>query len=275
MIEIRSPYDLIMEHDANSLAKAQFANELLDEALFIGKKLTGTDFNNARLIHAWFDKADVSRCDFSFANLKYARFIGSCVKDAVFTGADLSGCNFHGCVLADADLADIKSEFMCQLSKVPESAEVLLTAVNDGLIGFTGDSVMEPDPIGLVGFMADVRGDYIVNMEHKFGMSASSKAIINGWFMGIKYGDTPQNNQVAEITANWISDFINNRDSGSLVVGRLNDLPDDWVDVVGRCAVCDIQLTCYDKLFIDKDQLVCDGCNKETSVAVSLDELPL
>ena len=57
----------------------------------------------------------------------------------------------------------------------------------------------------LVGTIANIRHKKYTELGN--GLIPNSSRPAERWFMGIKKGDTPENNQISKITVEWIDEF--------------------------------------------------------------------
>ena len=76
----------------------------------------------------------------------------------------------------------------------------LLTALREGRIDgstYTGECAC------LCGTIANVRHVSVEKLDFRDAERPAER-----WFLGIRPGDTPDNNQLAKITEGWINDFL-------------------------------------------------------------------
>ncbi len=172
-----------------NLAGANLARANLDDA-----NLAGVDLDDANLVGASLAGANLAR-----ANLAGANLAGANLDDANLAGASLARAN-----LAGANLDEIKKDFIRRLSKAKNELIGLYKSVLDGLIegsSYSGECSC------FVGTVAKIKGVAPEELKELIGLEKDSDSLTERWFLGIRKGDTPENNHVSKITQNWIEEF--------------------------------------------------------------------
>ena len=116
--------------------------------------------------------------------------------------ADLRGANLDG-----ADLSRIREDLYAVLGSAPNEVPALLQALRDGRVD---GSTYEGDCACLVGTIAKARGCYYNEVS---GLPPDSSRPAERWFLAIRKGDRPADNQVAAITERWIAEWVAARDA--------------------------------------------------------------
>lgn len=156
----------------------------------------------AQFVLANFSGATLACCDFTDANLVEANLIGCDVTDAVFTGADLQGCQFGDTDLRTADLSAIKDDVRSVLWEAQDEIPGLIQAMQEGRID---GSVYQGECACLMGTIANLRGVPSHALE---APEPDANRPAERWFLAIRKGDTPENHHIAEITMEWIEEFL-------------------------------------------------------------------
>jgi hypothetical protein len=139
------------------------------------------DSQREAILNAIHSRADLRRANLSGANL----------SDANLSGANLSGANLSG----------IKNDLWDVLIRAPREIAGLRQALIAGRIDGT---VYKGDCACLVGTIANVRGCEVGALAIKPDASRP----IERWFLAISPGHTPASSQVAQITLEWIDEFV-------------------------------------------------------------------
>ena len=127
--------------------------------------------------------------------------------DADLSGADLRGANLRGANLSRADLrganlSGAREDFFSILNIVPAEVPGLLAKLQAGEID---GSVYEGECACLLGTIGKVRH---CNYKQIEGLAPNADRPAERWFLALRPGHTPENNQVARITADWIGEWI-------------------------------------------------------------------
>lgn len=166
------------------------------------------DLSSKNLSAAIFNHRTLPTVNFSGANLRYASFFKTEFKNVDFTNADVTGVDFcfenwDNINLRVANLTEIKKDFYKVLSCALPEIEYLRNALVNGKIDgwdYSGECAC------LIGTIANARS---VNFNDMSDLTPDYIRPIEQWFLAIKEGDTPENNQVASITLEWIDEFLN------------------------------------------------------------------
>lgn len=164
----------------------------LHSAILRGATLTGSILSHANLHDADLMLTDLTNVIFEHCD----------VTNAQFSRANLSGCVFIDTDLRTANLRTIKEDFWLILSHARDEIDGLAQALRDGRVDgstYTGSCAC------LIGTIANVRG---VSVNRLGSVVPDKKRPAERWFLGILKGDTPENNQIAEITLEWIEEFL-------------------------------------------------------------------
>ena len=126
--------------------------------------------------------------------------------------AELSGANLSGAYLSGAYLDEIKHDLWAVLTLQPREVLGLRQALIDGKVD--GSTYDGGGCHCLVGTIADVAGRDYKELDR---LKPDADRPTERWFLGIKPGDTPDSNQIAELALEWIDEWL------STPVGRLFD----------------------------------------------------
>jgi hypothetical protein len=117
---------------------------------------------------------------------------------------NLRGSNLSVSDLSVSDLSDIKADLFDILLRAPREVDGLRDALVSGRVD---GSTYEGPCCCLVGTIANVRGGCNYQ-ELGNGISPNSSRSAERWFFGIKKGDTPETNQISQITVEWLDEFV-------------------------------------------------------------------
>jgi hypothetical protein len=184
--------------DGASLDGASLDGANLDGARLDGARLDGASLDGASLVRASLVRARLDGASLDGANLVRASLVR-----ARLDGASLDGARLDGASLDGANLRSIQTDFFDVLIRARDEVPALLAALRDGRVD---GSTYEGECACLVGTIAKVRGAHYHNLGN--GLEPDSDRPIERWFMGIRKGNTPQNNQLAKITEGWIEEFL-------------------------------------------------------------------
>ena len=132
----------------------------------------------------------------------YGVRLGAAMKAALKSGSDLSGSDLSGSDLSRSNLTLIRDDFWSVLSACPKEIAGLRAALIEGRVD---GSAYAGDCACLVGTLANVRGceyDEIPNLRPNSSRPAEA------FFMGIRKGSTPENNQQAAIAVEWLDQWV-------------------------------------------------------------------
>jgi hypothetical protein len=114
-----------------------------------------------------------------------------------------SKTNLRYADLRDADLLEIKEDFIQKLSLQKDEVEGLKVALQNGKVD---GSTYAGECACFVGTIANVKKCNYNDLMVK----PNSNSPIERWFLGIKKGDTPETNIISKITVEWINEFQKN-----------------------------------------------------------------
>lgn len=121
------------------------------------------------------------------------------VESEVQKGTRLSRANLSG-----ANLGAIKADFLNKLTLAKSEVAELFRALLDGRID---GSLYSGECACFVGTIANIRGSNPEALESEIGLEMDTSSPTERWFLAIRKGDTPENNPVSKITAEWISEW--------------------------------------------------------------------
>ena len=146
------------------------------------------------------DEEGGERADLSGANLSGANLSG-----ADLSGADLSGANLSWANLSWADLSEIKNDLILAILRLPDEIPFLRKALVDGKIDgstYTGECCC------LAGTMCHAKGMDFQKFKTAGLMPIANDSLRERWFLHLAPGHTPENNQVAKVTLEWIDEAL-------------------------------------------------------------------
>jgi hypothetical protein len=187
------------------LSDADLSGAVLRDAVLRGANLSDANLSGANLSGAVLSGAVLSDADLSGAVLSDANLSGAVLSGAVLSGAVLSGAVLSGAVLSGAVLSDafkgVRGDFFDVLIRARAEIPGLRAALVGGLVD---GSTYEGDCACLVGTIGNVRG---VNYRD-LGIAPDSSRPIERFFMGIRRGDTPQDNPLSALAVEWLDEFV-------------------------------------------------------------------
>jgi hypothetical protein len=192
--------------------RADLRGSYLSGAEFRYADLSGADLRYADLRDAILSGADLSGAYLCEADLRgaylcdaylYNAYLrGADLRDAKLREADLRGADLRDVDLRSANLNPIKEDFFNKL----ELAKGEVVGLYDHLIrGKINGSCYEGECACFVGTIANIRKEDYQHLTN--GLRPESSSPTEKWFLGIRKGDTPQSNQIAGITKEWIEEF--------------------------------------------------------------------
>ncbi|TXH18351.1 MAG: pentapeptide repeat-containing protein, partial [Hyphomicrobiaceae bacterium] len=163
--------------------------------------------SEADLSRADVSRADLSRADLSRADLSEANLSEADLSRANLSGADLSEANLSEADLSRADLSGAKTkEIQMDLYRILDSAKAEVPGLYRALLdGKINGRVYKGECACLVGTIANIRG---INYENLEGLTPDASRPAEKWFLAIKQGDTPENNPISALTAQWLEAFM-------------------------------------------------------------------
>jgi hypothetical protein len=180
-----------------NLSKADLSKADLSKADLSCAKLSWAKLSGANL-----SKADLSEADLSWADLSWAKLSCAKLSCAKLSCAKLSWANLSWANLSKADLSKANEDFFKVLTVAKLEVVGLYKALVDGKVDgstYTGECAC------LVGTVANIRGENHATLG--IDLRPDSNRPSERWFLAIKKGDTPDNNQVSKITKEWIEEF--------------------------------------------------------------------
>ena len=181
-----------------ALETAVAANRYLSGANLSGANLSDVNLSGANLSGANLSGANLRDANLSDVNLSDVNLSGAYLSDAYLSGANLSGANLRG-----ANLRGFKTDFFDVLLRAPHEIAGLRAAL---VAGRVDGSTYSGECACLVGTIANVRHANYDSLGN--GLSPDSSRPIEGWFMNISKGDTPETNQCSALAIEWLDDFV-------------------------------------------------------------------
>lgn len=117
-------------------------------------------------------------------------------------GANLSDANLRSANLYGADLREIKKDFFERLTITKNEVAGLYDYLMRGEIN---GLVYEGECACFIGTIAKVAAEQYKELSS--GLRPDSESPTEKWFLNIRKGYTPQSNQFADITREWIEEF--------------------------------------------------------------------
>jgi len=185
------------------LSSANLRSADLRSADLRSADLRSADLRSADLSYADLSSADLRSADLSYADLSYADLSSANLSSANLRSANLRSADLRSADLRSADLNDIRNDFWSVLLFAHREIKALRMAIVDGKIN---GSVYAGDCACLVGTIAKARKCAVDSLEGNLRPNSSRPA--ERFFMGIKPGDTPDNNPVSKIVLEWLDTFV-------------------------------------------------------------------
>lgn len=199
--------------DANlastNMKKVNLASAIMEGSDMSGANLTGANLMGTNMRKSNMNGSDMSGANMMYANLagadlrksdmRYANVIDTNMKDANLAYTNMWYANIKYARMRDADLKQIKEDLFEKLKIAKNEAVGLYDHIIRGKIdGSCYETVAK------------------LRKEDYERMSIDLKPNLNTptekWFTGISQGDTPDNNQVSSITAEWLREFMDKED---------------------------------------------------------------
>jgi hypothetical protein len=171
-------------------------------ASLVGARLVGASLDGASLDGASLDRARLDGASLVGASLVGARLVGASLDGASLDGASLDRASLVGASLVGARLDGIRSDFRSVLDKAPEEILGLLAAIRGGRVD---GSCYEGSCACLLGTIANIRHCAYNQLKD---LRPNSDRPAERWFLALRPGITPQNNEVARITERWILEWM-------------------------------------------------------------------
>ena len=165
----------------------------------------GTDLSSGSFCTATFVK-DLESISFNYADLTGAEFSQIALTDCDFTGADVRGAEFASTIFLNTDLRlanlkPIKDDVFAILDTAHNEVRGLRQKLVDGQVeGW----IYEGPCACLLGTIANLRRTNYT----KLGWTPDGSRPAESWFWNIREGDKPDNNHIAEITLEWLDEYI-------------------------------------------------------------------
>ena len=188
------------------LERADLEGANLERANLIGADLRGANLRDADLRGANLIGANLERADLEGADLRDANLIGASLERANLIGANLIGADLEradleGADLERADLEPIKKDmFDVLLRAIPEIPNLKQSLIEGNIDGSTYDG----ECACLCGTLEKTDS---LKIRKVIRDGRDSNRPIERFFLCIKKGDTPENNQYAKIAMGWIEEF--------------------------------------------------------------------
>src|SRR5580700_10222822 len=216
LIELKSRWDgkVLFSHEAEeNSVKLTLEMAVKAKVNLSGANLSGADLRCAYLRGAYLRGAYLSGADLSGANLigaylRGADLSGANLSGANLSGADLSGANLigaylRGAILRGANLEATKADFIAVIEQAPNEVPALISALQEGRVD---GSTYSGECSCLVGTIATAQGLDVDSDEFKIKKDSSRPA--ERFFLGIRKGDTPENNPLSKIALGWAKDWL-------------------------------------------------------------------
>jgi hypothetical protein len=188
------------------LRGADLRDAVLSGAVLRGADLSGADLSRADLSGADLSRADLrgadlSRADLRGADLSRADLRGADLRRADLSGADLRSADLRSAVLRSAELDAIKADYFQRMALQPNEILGLYKALIDGRIK---GSSYEGECACFCGTLANVAKVKHTDLVVKPDATSPTER----WYLAINEGDTPTNNPISKITADWTREFL-------------------------------------------------------------------
>ncbi len=196
-------------HDADLLGAdlrgANLRGAYLRGADLSGAYLRGADLSGANLRGAYLSDADLRDAYLHDANLRGANLRGANLSDANLRGADLRGANLRGAYLRDAKWDETKKDLLEKIALMPHEIPYLYKSIHDGKIN---GSAYDGECACFCGTLANgARKQY-----NTIPVKPDSSSPIERFFLGIRQGDSPDNNPLSQLASEWIEEFAKMND---------------------------------------------------------------
>jgi uncharacterized protein YjbI with pentapeptide repeats len=197
----------------SNLSDSNLSDSDLSGSDLSGSDLSGSNLSGSNLRGSNLRGSNLSGSNLSDSNLSGSNLSGSNLSGSNLRGSNLSDSNLRDSNLSDSDLSDsnlspIRDDFFLVLLRGIAEIPKLKKNVIEGNIN---GSTYEGECACLSGtlFNAATENNGKQEAERK-GMILSVRDAnrpIERFFLGIKKGDTPENNQFSKIVLEWIIQF--------------------------------------------------------------------
>lgn len=206
-LDLSSAYLLQADLREADLSHAKFQAAQLDGALLVDAVCVGTDFSHSRMVNACLTRAHCDHAVFTGANMRSAQLDFAELAAIDLSGANITSVSFrdsflHGTSVAVADLLEIRDDLWAVLSIAPYEASIVLEALKTGRID--GQMYNNAKCGCLIGTIARAQGKSYKDV----GARASGLRPIESFFLNIRPGSTPENNQFSALVVLWIEEWL-------------------------------------------------------------------
>ena len=166
------------------------------------------ELKNILALHSKWIKSEPGgkRANLLDRDLSGADLSGADLTDAVLSGANLSMANLSGAILTCALLIDTNLTGAnleeANLNEIKEDYFSVLTMAKKQEVFIIYDMLLEGKMDGLV----NIKGREYKKMRINLTPNADWPA--KRWFLALKKGCNPSNNQISKITAKWTEEFM-------------------------------------------------------------------
>ncbi len=185
------------------LQGARLEGARIEGARLEGARLEGARLEGARLQGARLQGARLEGARLEGARLEGAWLQGARLEGARIEGARLEGARLEGARLEGARLEEIKTDLHKVLAAASAEVPGLLAALREGRVD---GSQYEGECACLVGTVANIRKEEYRALT--IDLRPDSARFAEIWFLSIRKGDTPANNQISAITVGWIESWL-------------------------------------------------------------------
>jgi hypothetical protein len=153
-------------------------------------------------------KANLRDSDLSNSDLRGSNLSNSDLSNSDLSNSDLSNSNLRG-----SNLSSVRADFLSEVLNLPNELEFLRDALTNGRVN---GSSYEGECACLAGTLAHAKG--ITNYsggEIRNGrtFTADAGSPRERFFLAIKEGDTPENNDACKFALEWTNEAIAIRDN--------------------------------------------------------------
>lgn len=197
-----------------NLSGADLYGANLVDANLVDADLRGADLNSADLYDADLCDTNLHGANLSGANLRNATLndaylTGSDLYGVDFTGADVRGVRLAGARLNNnANLAPFRDDLYAVLSHAPVEVPALIKALERGKVN--GSVYCDGECGCLIGTLALAAGAKKTNLACSVvhNLQGNGSRPIEMFFLAIRKGDTPGNNQFAKLAHEWATEWL-------------------------------------------------------------------
>lgn len=161
-------------------ARSDYTDCYLNDVVFTGYDLSGMSFYNSELVFVSFQDCNLKGCNFDMAEHLCCEFVN---------------CNLH-----EADLSRIKKQFFDLLSHFPGACTTLRNLMREGKV--EGVNNQDKLPYSLLNAVSLQYNKCVWHLVEKYKLVHR--------FGNLSMRQTPENNLIARIFDDWISEFERN-----------------------------------------------------------------